>query len=84
VEWDSPAWKAGLSVQDQILKINDKQATSKTLALIVKESIPGERTTLLVSRRTGGKKIERSFQMKSLANPNPLQLNILNGWLKDF
>lgn len=92
VEWDSPAWKAGLSVQDQILRINDKQATSETLALIAKEGIPGERTTLLVNRRTGEKKIElildqkieRSFQMKPLANPNPLQLNILNVWLKDF
>ena len=84
VEWDSPAWKAGLSVQDHILKIKNKQATSETLALIAKEGIPGERTTLFVNRRTGEKKIERSFQMKPIANPNPLQLNILNGWLKDF
>ncbi len=91
IEWDSPASKAGLSVQDEILAMDGTRITARTMDEILNSKKPGDTLRILLSRRNAtrevevalGKKTERSFRIRPLANPNPLQAEILNGWLKN-
>jgi len=90
VEWDSPAWRAGLSAQDEILAVDGVRVTSRTLSDILNARKPGETVRVLLSRHGAirefdivlGKKTERSFRLTPLPNPTPLQTAILEGWLK--
>jgi predicted metalloprotease with PDZ domain len=90
VEWDSPAWRAGLSAQDEILALDGVRVTSRTLGETLNARKPGDTVRVLVSRRNAirefdvvlGKKTERSFRIRPLPNPTPLQTAILEGWLK--
>jgi predicted metalloprotease with PDZ domain len=80
-EWDSPAWRAGLSAQDAIIAIDGVKATSQLFAEALKSKKPGEKVKILISQRdltrefevVLGTKQERSFQMTPMANPSPLQ-----------
>jgi len=91
VEWSSPAWRAGLSAQDAILELDSIKASSQVLAQILNSKKPGDTLRVLVSHRNLkrdvavilGMKIERSFRIALLANPNPLQSAILKDWLKE-
>ncbi len=90
VEWDSPAWKAGLSVEDQVLKVNGKIASSEALKDIAESGDTGK-LALLVRRRTGErqvefipeKEVEKSYNMTPFNHPDEQQVRILDGWLKD-
>jgi predicted metalloprotease with PDZ domain len=91
VEWDSPAARAGLSVQDEIVAVEGVRATAASIAAALASRKPGDRLRLLISRRgmvseievTLGPKTERSFRMKPMPDPAPLQKAILSGWLGD-
>jgi len=91
VEWASPASQAGLSAQDEVIALDGVRVTSRTFAELLNSKKPGDKVRVLLSRRNTvrevevvlGKKIERSFQIKPLSNPNPLQSSILNDWLKE-
>ena len=90
VERDSPAWEAGLSVEDQVLEVNRVKATSEVLKDIAESGDTGK-LVLLVKRRTGerqvefipGIKSEKSYKMTPLGHPDEQQVRILDGWLKD-
>jgi predicted metalloprotease with PDZ domain len=90
VEWDSPAWRAGLSAQDEILALDGVRVTSRTLAETLSARKPGDTARVLLSRHGAireldvvlAKKTERSFRIKPLPSPTPLQTAILDGWLK--
>lgn len=85
VDWESPAWKAGIRSGAVVLKLNDQPATVSALKSI------GSATPirLLVAQRgrtdektiTPGKKSERSYQITRLPNPDKLQQSILDNWL---
>jgi predicted metalloprotease with PDZ domain len=89
VEWDSPAQNNGLSAHDEILALDGIRATERTLGQILDSKKPGDRVRVLISRRNTlqevevimGKKMERSFNIRPVENPNPLQSAILEGWL---
>ncbi len=91
VEWDSPASRAGLSAQDEIIALDGVGVNSRTVGDIINQKKPGDRVKVLILRRNMtrevevilGKKTERSFQIRPMANPTPLQAAILKGWLKD-
>ncbi len=91
VEWDSPAQHAGLSVQDEIVAVDGARVTARTIAQALESRKPGDKAVLLISRRgqvrevdvTLGRKTERSFRIKPMANPDPLQAAILKDWLKE-
>jgi predicted metalloprotease with PDZ domain len=91
VEWDSPAWRVGLSAQDVILAIDGVKATSQQLVEALKSKKAGEKVKILVSHRdltrelevVLGAKKERSFRMTPTMNPSPLQSAILSDWLKE-
>jgi predicted metalloprotease with PDZ domain len=87
VEWDSPAARAGLSVQDEILAVEDVRATSASIAAALASRKPGDRLKVLVSRRgrvidlevTLGPRTERSFRMTPIPDPTPLQKAVRDG-----
>ncbi len=90
VERDSPAWHGGLSARDEILTLDGKKATSRSLQNILGSKKPGDKLQIVVSRRGQRRKIdvilttqlERSFRIKPRPNPDPLQSRILDDWLR--
>jgi len=91
VEWDSPASRAGLSAQDEIIALDGVGVNSRTVGDIINQKKPGETVKVLILRRGTtrevevilGKKTERSFQIRPMPNPTPLQAAILKGWLRN-
>ncbi|MBD2756427.1 M61 family metallopeptidase [Spirosoma validum] len=87
VDWESPAWKAGVRSGSVVLKLNDQPATVSAL----KSLNPDVPVKLVVAQRgqvteksiTPGKKSERSFQITRLPNPDKLQNAILTDWLRN-
>jgi len=90
VEWNSPAYNAGLSPQDIIKEINGEKATNDLLNSTLNANNPGDRITFTVTHRdivnkvevTLGRKTTRTFEIKPLPNPTPEQTAILDKWLK--
>jgi predicted metalloprotease with PDZ domain len=91
VEWDSPAWRAGLSAQDAILEIDGVKANTQAFRQTLESKKPNDKVRIAVSRRTSnrtfevtlGRRRERSFQITPMANPTPLQSAILSHWLRE-
>lgn len=91
VERDSPAWNGGLSARDEILTLDGKKATNRALQNILGSKQPGDILRMTVLRRgqkreievTLTSKLERSFSIKPLSNPNSLQIKILDNWLRE-
>ena len=91
IEWDSPASRAGLSLQDEIIALDSIRAKSRTISEILDSKKSGDKIRILISRRNMireievvlGKKTKRSFRITPLSNPNSLQSAILKDWLKD-
>jgi predicted metalloprotease with PDZ domain len=91
LEWDSPAAKAGLSVQDEILAVDGVRATSRSITDAIAARKPGDHLRVMISRRgtvkdldvTLGASVERAFRITPAASPTPLQRAILANWLKD-
>ncbi|MDO9066313.1 MAG: PDZ domain-containing protein, partial [Chloroflexota bacterium] len=90
IEWNSPAYTAGLSPQDIITDINGNKATLKLLNDVLNAGKPGDKITISFTHReinntvvvTSGKKTTRSFEMKSIPDPTTEQAAILDKWLK--
>lgn len=89
VEWDSPASQGGLNLQDEVIALDGNRVNAQTLKDILSRKNPGDKVKILVARRDMirefevvlGKKTERSFDLKPIPNPNPLQAAILKDWL---
>lgn len=89
VEWESPAWNAGLRNRALILSIDGQKATVDALSAMSRNKKPGESVKLLVLQNGQQtemtavlrKKSERGFRITRLPNPNPLQTAILKSWL---
>jgi predicted metalloprotease with PDZ domain len=90
VEWDSPAANSGLCAHDEIIAVDGERAAAGTMAELRERKKPGEKIRIMVARDQRireylvglGKKTERSFAIKPLANPSPLQAAILKSWLR--
>ncbi len=92
VEWDSPASKAGLKEGDEIIALDGRRVNSQEkIDGIIKSKKPGDKVRVLLCRddmvseveAVLDNRIERSFNIKPIANPNRLQSQILNDWLKE-
>jgi predicted metalloprotease with PDZ domain len=91
VEWDSPAQRGGLSAQDEILAIDGIRTTERILDRFLEAKKPGDKIRVLITRRgmIQEKEVilaaqkERSFRIRPMPDPNPLQAAILADWLRD-
>lgn len=91
IEWDSPASRAGLSAQDEILALDSLRVSARSLGEALGSRRAGDTVRVLLSRRsmirevavTLGKRTERSFHIKPASDPSPLGGAILKSWLKE-
>jgi predicted metalloprotease with PDZ domain len=89
-EWNSPAYKAGLSAQDIINEINGEKASPELLNKITDNGTPGDKVSVTVTHRgitnTVGvvleKKIIKTFEIRLKPDITPDQKAILEKWLK--
>jgi predicted metalloprotease with PDZ domain len=87
VDWESPAWNAGIRARNIILAVNGQPAGN--LSAVLKDKNPGDAIEFTFlqdgQKKTQtivlGKKTERSFAIKRMPNPDPLQSAILKSWL---
>jgi predicted metalloprotease with PDZ domain len=90
LESNSPAHRAGLEPQDEIKGLDGVTVDAKGLTDALAAREPGDKVTFTVFRlnkehkleATLGHKLERTFHIKQIANPDPLQAEILRSWLK--
>ncbi|HOW86638.1 MAG TPA: PDZ domain-containing protein [Candidatus Aminicenantes bacterium] len=90
VEEGSPASRAGLSAQDEILALDGARLTPRPLQEILGRFKPGDKVRVLYSRRGRtaeaeielGRKAEPSWRITLLADPTAAQKALLDAWLK--
>lgn len=88
VDWDSPAWKAGVRRGNVILDVDGVTANSQNTSYLFAEKKAGDKLHLNVIKNDTkigipvvlGTKSERSFDIKPIANPDKLQAAILKDW----
>lgn len=88
VDWDSPAWKAGVRKGNVIVHVDGKPATETDIAYIFPDKKAGDKINLsLIKNDTKvdysiilSIKSERSFAITSMSNPDKLQAAILKDW----
>lgn len=91
VEWNSPAWNAGLREKDILVEADDSDLTPEIFSNLLKTKKPGD-TLKLRSIKNGikketqvllSKKFEKSFAITLMSNPSSEQKKIYNSWLKN-
>lgn len=91
VDWNSPAWYAGIRMPDKILLASGTQATKKQFDEMAAARMPGDKIKLLVLHNgkqeekeiTLSTRFEKSFTIKPINDPGKLQKAILHDWLKE-
>jgi predicted metalloprotease with PDZ domain len=89
---DGPAWHAGLSVDDEIIAIDDFRVKTDQLAKRLENYHPGESVALLVARREQLKPVRVTLRSKPAGSAGQWQLELnpgattiqkqhLNDWL---
>jgi predicted metalloprotease with PDZ domain len=89
-EWNSPAYKAGISAQDIINEINGEKASIELVSKISDSGKPGEKITMSVTHRgmtstveiVPEKKIIKTFEIRLNPDITSDQEAILDKWLK--
>jgi predicted metalloprotease with PDZ domain len=90
VDYESPGWNAGIRRGQQLAKINGEKGTASLYNKIITGARPGDKVGLTVSINNVmtdieiifTQKTEKEFKITTSANPDPLQKQILEGWLK--
>lgn len=89
VDWQSPAWNAGLRPRNVIVTINGRPATEKILKDALASAKSGDLISIGYTTSNGikeatitlGTKKEKTFAITRKNNPDALQAEILKGWL---
>ena len=90
IEGDSPAKAAGLAAKDEVRSLDGVKVDAAAFGETVAAKKPGDKIRLAVMRGgkdmevgiTLGHKMQRSFKIIPLANPNALQTAILKDWMR--
>jgi predicted metalloprotease with PDZ domain len=88
VDWESPAWKAGIRTGAVIRSLNQQPATAALIQDLSKTKAVGESITLGVLQRNQldekrvklGAKTIRDFQLNQIPSPTALQTALLTDW----
>ena len=91
VDWNSPAWNAGIRARDILLQIDGNTATPALIKEIMTKKHKGDKILLSVARQQSvlaidmelGEKKERSFPVTPMTAPNELQAAILKTWFRE-
>jgi predicted metalloprotease with PDZ domain len=89
VDYESPAWKAGIRVNHIILTASQNAVNAQTISDIEKNNKAGEVVALVILQNGVKKdikltlepKLNRSFAITRKENPTLLQKQILESWL---
>jgi predicted metalloprotease with PDZ domain len=90
MEGGSPARQSGLAVNDEIVTLDGVEVDAAALNKAIASKAPGDRVVFGISRAgknievaiTLGHKLQRSFKIISIADPDALQAAILEDWMK--
>lgn len=90
VDFESSAWNAGLRRGQVVQKINNEKATNELFNNSIASAKPGDQINLQVLSNDQTKNIEiilekkkdRPFLIATIGDPDPLQKQILDSWLK--
>jgi predicted metalloprotease with PDZ domain len=90
VDYESPGWNAGIRRGQQLAKINGEKATANSYNKIITGARPGDKIGLTIPINNVmtdieivfTKKTEKGFKITPSADPDTLQKQILEGWLK--
>jgi len=91
VDWNSPAWNAGIRSQDKILMAAGVQTTKKQFDEMAATLMPGDKIKLMVLHNgkpeekeiTLSTRFEKPYTIKPIKDPGKLQMAILKDWLKE-
>ena len=89
VDWNSPAWNAGLRQRNLIVEIDGAKPDVHAIEPVLKNKNPGDKIDLLVMQGSEkknitiglGKKVEKPFTISREPNIDELQQAILESWL---
>jgi predicted metalloprotease with PDZ domain len=89
VEWNSPAWNAGLREKDIIVETDGAKAGADNLRHLLTTKNPGDTLKLLIIKNNNrqqitvalAKKSQKPFTISFLPNQSALQKEIYQGWL---
>lgn len=90
VDWESPAWKAGLRTGDRLLQLDGKPVNVDELQVISQLRKAGDSIQLLVQQNgrpttktiSLGTRTTRIIRLAQMPNPTALQTTILDDWLR--
>ncbi|MHB8054642.1 MAG: M61 family metallopeptidase [Candidatus Aminicenantales bacterium] len=90
-EPDSPARRAGLGNGDEIKSLNGEARTAAAFNAVIGSLKPGDKIKIEAVRDGAGRQIEidlghrpaRTWMIRPVADPDPLQKAILKDWVKD-
>jgi predicted metalloprotease with PDZ domain len=90
VDYESPGWNKGIRRGQQVLKVNGEKAAASTYNKIITSARPGDKIdlTLIINNVMTDieiiftNKTEKVFKITPTQNPDTLQKQILEGWLK--
>ena len=90
VDYESPGWNASIRRGQQLVKINGERSSTNLFNKIITSARPGDKIsfTLFINGQTKdievilGQKTEKGFKITPATKPDPLQKQILEGWLK--
>jgi predicted metalloprotease with PDZ domain len=89
VDWQSPAWNAGLRNRNAILQVNGNRINAKAFNELIASSKSGDKIKILFAAAARqkeeeiilGKKRESAYAITRISNPDMLQAAILKSWM---
>ena len=91
VDYESPAWNAGIRRGQQVLEIDWQKATGKLCNTILNNIETGKMIKMRIALQDNtteykniipARKKEKTFNIATIENPHPSQKQILESWLK--
>jgi predicted metalloprotease with PDZ domain len=91
VEWQSPAWKAGLKAGDQLSDVDGVKLSLASLQVMMSKKKNGDQLQLNIQRDHQPKRFvviltpkhEKTFAIRHIDHPDALQQQIFKSWMRN-